>query len=146
MKHISRILLLPVIALFGASCASTIESRIEKYPQKFASQSNAHKELIREGKIKEGMNKDGVYLAWGTPASVRQGSENGRDFESWSYVGQYPVYSDNLVYRTAHYEDRYGRHRHASYVDVVPTVNYLPYNKAEVEFSNGQVKKWDRMR
>lgn len=137
-----RLLLLAALGLFGVSCASTVESRIEKYPQKFASQPESHKQLIRSGQIKEGMNKDGVYLSWGSPASVRQGSESGSDFESWTYLGQQPVYSENVV-MGYHQHDRY--HGHYD-VDVIPTVRYIPYNRAEVEFSGGRVKKWDRMR
>jgi len=146
MNRPLRFLFLTAIGMLGVSCASTVESRIEKHPQKYTSQSESHKNLIRQGQIKEGMNKDAVYLAWGAPASVRQGSSNGSEFESWAYLGHYPVYTDQIVYRRGHYDDRHGQHRHYAYMDVVPTVNYRPYNKAEVEFSGGRVKKWDRQR
>jgi len=138
--HFAR-LLLCAAALVLASCGGSIEYRVSRYPEKFARLSSEHQSLVRQGRIKEGMNKDAVYLAWGTPGSVRMGSEGGKAFESWRFVGHYPVWSDTLV--VGHGHGYYGGY---TYTEIVPTVGYVPYNAAEVVFKDERVSRWERQR
>ncbi len=134
-------LFLCAAALVLASCGSSIENRISRYPEKFARLPSEHQNLVRQGRIKEGMNKDAVYLAWGTPGSVRMGSEGGQSYESWRFVGHYPVWTDTVIIG-------HGRGYHGGYyyTDIVPSVGYVPYNAAEVVFKNERVSRWDRQR
>ncbi len=136
-------LLLSAAALVLASCGSSVEHRISRYPEKFARLPSEHQSLVRQGRIKEGMNKDAVYLAWGTPGSVRMGSEGGQSYESWRFVGHYPVWNDHVVLG---YGPGYGRYRGRYYYDIVPSVDYVPYNAAEVIFKSERVSRWDRQR
>lgn len=83
-----RTLLLGLSALlfgFLTGC-STVDSRIQQNPQTFASLSPAEQALVRRGGIREGLSTAAVYLAWGRPDRVRQGSRAGVPFEAWIYT------------------------------------------------------------
>ena len=135
-------LLLCAAALVLASCGGSIEYRVSRYPEKFARLSPEHQELVRQGRIKEGMNKDAVYLAWGTPGSVRMGSEGGKPFELWRFVGHYPVWTDTFYYGSGY--GPYGRRYY--YSEIGPSINFVPYNAAEVVFKDERVSRWERQR
>ena len=143
LRRLIHILGLLPLLLFGVSCATTatIEGRIERYPEKYAHLPSSHKPLVREGKIKEGMSKDAVYIAWGTPADVRFGGQGGREFEAWRFAGHYPVWSDPFTFGYARYGSGCGR-----YYDFGPSVTYVPYTRAKVEFLDGKVSRWERSR
>jgi hypothetical protein len=89
LKKIMERTLCPGIAvlLFGflAGC-STVDSRIKGDPQTFASLSPADQTLVQRGRIREGMSKAAVYLAWGRPDRTRYGSRAGVPFEAWIYT------------------------------------------------------------
>ena len=53
-------------ALILTSC-STTETRISNHPEIFQTLSPRDQALVREGKIREGMSQDAVWVAWGTP-------------------------------------------------------------------------------
>ena len=65
---------------------STIDSRIKEKPEAFASLSPQNQALVQAGRIREGMPKTAVYIAWGAPDHVRSGSRNGHPFEAWIYT------------------------------------------------------------
>ena len=73
------------LALVLAGC-STPESRIKSNPQAYASLSPADQELVREGKIRVGLSRAAVFLAWGKPDRVRYGVRQGHPFEVWIYT------------------------------------------------------------
>jgi hypothetical protein len=85
MDRILLLVLSPLLFGFLTGC-STVDSRIQQNPQTFASLSPAQQALVRRGGIREGMSTAAVYLAWGRPDRVRQGSRAGVPFEAWIYT------------------------------------------------------------
>ena len=87
---------LAVVAAFGAfllsSCATT-DYRISRYPQLYQSLSPDEQALVQQGRIREGMSQDAVFLAWGSPEQRMVGRSRGRPVETWIYTTSYPGYS-----------------------------------------------------
>ena len=52
--------------LFFAGCA-TIETRISEHPEIYNELSPRDQALVRQGRIREGMTMDAVWVAWGSP-------------------------------------------------------------------------------
>jgi hypothetical protein len=59
-------------AFIFTSC-STTETRISEHPEIFQSLSPRDQALVREGKIREGMSQNAVWVAWGAPDLWRHG-------------------------------------------------------------------------
>lgn len=135
--------------LLLVSCVpSTPQARIERNPEKYAALSGKHKDLVQQGQIARGMPSDGVYLAWGSPSRVYQGSKRGQDTERWDYAGSRPVYTTGFYgsYAYGPYYP-YGRHRYSGLgFGVGPEVTYIPYRVASVWFLNSRVDSWERAR
>lgn len=72
-------------ALLLVSGCSTVESRIAERPQVYQSLSASDQALVQQGKIREGMSRDVVYLAWGAPNQRGDGRHSGRSVENWIY-------------------------------------------------------------
>jgi hypothetical protein len=85
----SRVLPLLVCAACAllSACAST-QDRANSRPAAFRRLSPGDQQLVLNGQIREGMDKDAVYIAWGAPDRVFQGSSQGKPFESWVYITQ----------------------------------------------------------
>jgi hypothetical protein len=77
--------------LFLTGCVTT-ETRIAEHPEKFQSLSPSDQALVREGKIRDGMTQDAVFLAWGGPDQRIPGQVNGKPADTWVYTGtsRYP--------------------------------------------------------
>ena len=75
------------------SC-TTIDTRIAEKQESFRSMSPTDQALVQQGKIREGMNQDAVYIAWGPPSQHIPGRYRGRIVETWIYdataAGDYP--------------------------------------------------------
>jgi hypothetical protein len=82
-------------ALFLTGCATT-ETRISQHPEMYQRLSPGDQALVREGKIRNGMSQEAVYLAWGGPDQKTTGIVQGRPAETWVYTG------------TSHYPYPYG--------------------------------------
>ncbi|MDB4568395.1 hypothetical protein N9085_01395 [Akkermansiaceae bacterium] len=155
-----KIILLPLLSGFAillASCASSSPTtRIQNNPVIFQKVPSSQREMVVSGRIKNGMSKDAVFIAWGKPDSVAEGETEGKRFERWTYTSLSPVYSTsfyggygggyggygchNPYYRNSGYGSRgYG------YV-YSQAVDYVPVPSATVDFSNGRVTKWQRGR
>ncbi|MBB5352376.1 hypothetical protein HNR46_002621 [Haloferula luteola] len=136
------LLLLPS-ALFLASCVpATPETRIAKAPATFQALSNRHQELVREGRIEDGMSAAAVRLAWGKPSREFEGSHAGRPTQVWEYARSTPVYSTNLYGGYGYYPYGYRRY----FFDLGPEISYLPSRVATVWFERGKVTQWERVR
>lgn len=138
-------------ALLFCSCVpSTPQARIERAPQKFEALAKNHRALVQQGQIVSGMSMDAVYLAWGEPSGVFQGSKDGKATERWDYAGSRPVYATNFYGAYGYGYGPYGAYGRHSYSDVGfgfgPEVAYIPYRIASVWFVNNRVDSWERAR
>jgi hypothetical protein len=93
-------------ALILSSC-STPEERIKEHPEIFQTLSPQDQSLVSQGKIREGMSMNAVWLAWGTPDQKAQGSARGRAVETWIY--------NEYVYADAPYPYPYGPYGYGGY-------------------------------
>jgi hypothetical protein len=111
--------------------------------------------LVQQGKIREGMSQDAVYIAWGPPSQRVPGRNRGRIVETWIYdataAGDYPgpfYYGYPYGYGPGFYGS-YGRrlgrfHRHYFYDPFYDPffyshANIVRYPERTVSFQNGRV-------
>ncbi len=76
--------LLAATALLLGSC-ETPQSRISERPAVYNALSARDQALVSQGKIREGMSQDAVYLAWGAPNQRGPGRHRGSSAETWIY-------------------------------------------------------------
>ena len=140
---------LAVIAL--SSCASSNPaSRVASHPALMEGLSGEHRNLVLQGRVKEGMNKDAVFLAWGRADEITRGSEGGRESELWRYVALKPVYHTSIGMsmgfgRGYNRYGRYGRNCGGFYGDPFFETgpDYVPVTAAVVRFRNNKVTSWE---
>jgi hypothetical protein len=131
--------------LFTSCAPSTPLARIQRQPEKFEALSAQHRELVEKGQIDRGMSQDAVFLAWGSPSGVFQGSSNGRSTERWDYAGSRPVFTNT-------FHGSYGRFHGSCWrggysgIGWGPEVVYIPYRIGSVWFIDNQVDSWERAR
>jgi hypothetical protein len=83
-------------ALILTSC-STPQTRISDHPDLYQSLSHRDQALVSQGKIRIGMSRTAVWLAWGSPDQKIMGNMGGGLTETWAYVyyatyAYYPPY------------------------------------------------------
>jgi hypothetical protein len=83
--------LLSLALLILAGC-STVETRIKENPAAYSSLAPADQQLVGTGRIREGLPRSAIYIAWGRPDQVRRGSRKGDPFEAWVYTTIRQVY------------------------------------------------------
>src|SRR6476620_11717998 len=93
-------------ALFLFGCA-TPDQRISDHPEVFQRLSPRDQELVKVGKIREGMGQDAVWLAWGTPDQKATGVARGHNVETWIYNDYY--------YANSSYAYPYGPYGYGGY-------------------------------
>ena len=142
----NRLLLAALSVLLLSSCAATVERRIEKNPALFAALSPEDQQLVREGRFREGMTQEAVFLAAGRPGRVMTGPKDGKDFERWSYIGQEAIWTQT-------YGAGWGGWAYGGWgqpycggwgpgFNAGPSVTYIPYEAATVDFVNRKVVGW----
>src|SRR5437870_4578266 len=89
MNVMAKCCVIVCISLLAANCTS-VPSRIKERAAAFHGLSAADQELVARGKIREGMGKEAVYIAWGKPDEISHGNSAGRDFETWLYFAYEP--------------------------------------------------------
>ncbi len=87
-----------MMVIAAAVCAllagcSTIDTRIQKNPTAYAHLSASDQALVRAGRIRDGMPKSAVFLAWGRPDQLRRGFRRGAPYEAWIYTEQRPQFT-----------------------------------------------------
>jgi len=142
-KIVTMGLLMAVIVLHFTGCAATPQARVQKNPEMLGRLSAADQILVMRGTINEGMSRDAVYLAWGSPDSVTTGSDNGRQSETWRYATLQPVYHHGfglgLGYGGGFHR---GRHFYPG-LSMNLTPSYVPRTTSVVRFRNGRVVAWE---
>jgi len=93
MKASIRFFVAIALALFFSAC-STVESRIKQRPEAYHSLSASDQSLVSHGKIRTGMSKEAVYIAWGRADAVLHRTDRGHRTEAWNYFAyqQQPVF------------------------------------------------------
>ena len=141
MKLINKInTSLLFVTLLLRNCSSTVESRISENPKMYSSLSGPQKEAVSKGKLLEGMTKDAVYLSWGRPNGVKEGTINSKVMEKWRYISHIPTMSQNIVFGHYHHHGYCGPFYNSA------SIEYIPYTSAVVEFEEEKVKSWERER
>lgn len=119
----------------------------------FSKLPSRDKDLVSKGNVKEGMSKDAVFLAWGRPDMVKEGSQHGRSSESWAYFGSTPVPASSFSYANPHlgFYGRYGMHPRYGYGcgpgwSYDTGVNFVRHVDKTVQFSGNRVTAWERRR
>ena len=75
---------LAVTLLLFTGCES-VQDRIAQRSAAFQSMSPSDQALVQQGKIREGMSRDAVYIAWGAPNQRGEGRNGSRSVENWIY-------------------------------------------------------------
>ena len=81
--------LLPLAAALAAlsfTGCSTPATRIKQHPEIFASYAPVQQDLIRQGKVAIGFDREAVRLALGDPDRVRTRGTHDGSSQVWSYV------------------------------------------------------------
>lgn len=151
-----RLVLASLAAVMLASCASpdTPQRRIARNPQQFMTLSARDREMVTNGMIREGMTREGVFLAWGLPAQTSVGRSGGREVEQWIYQSQRPVrvmstsigfgggwgYGGCGPWGWGYPGGRYGWG--GPMMGMGSDVIYMPYTSGVVTFRSGRVTEW----
>lgn len=67
------------------SGCSTVKTRIEERPEAFYRLRTGDQALVTQGRIREGLSQDAVYIAWGAPNQRAEGRNRGSAVETWIY-------------------------------------------------------------
>jgi hypothetical protein len=140
-------------ALSLTSC-TTVETRIAEKQEAFRRLSPADQAAVQQGKIREGLSQDAVYIAWGPPSQRIPGRYRGAIVETWVYdataAGDYPGpfyygypygYGIGYGYWSGR---RFGLHRGYFYDPFYDPffynhANIVRYPERTVSFQNGRV-------
>ena len=142
-------------ALFLAGCA-TIETRISEHPEIYNDLSPRDQALVRQGRIRERMTMNAVWLAWGSPEQKGFGRYHGKSTETWiyrAYYNEYDPYYGGYGFGGYGYGYGYpgfvgGRYGHRRFVAIYdpfydpffyPRFRQVSYPYKTVTFSNGRV-------
>ncbi|HEY0368783.1 MAG TPA: hypothetical protein VGC85_04235 [Chthoniobacterales bacterium] len=146
------------LPLLFAGC-TTVQSRISERQEAFHSMSPTDQALVQQGKIREGMSQDAVYIAWGPPSQRIPGRFRGHNVETWIFdataAGDYPgpfYYGASYGYGLG-YGLYGGYHRHRFFRGpflydpfydpfFYSSANIVRYPERTVSFQNGRVIAW----
>lgn len=147
----SQLLLLSCLVTLLANCASSTtlrERRLTENAEIYEGLSQSDRTLIDQGQIREGMDKQAVFLSWGRPDDIREGSRSGVPYETWLYTSNRAHTQSYLSmgYGFGHpyygYGGRYYGRSHLGFHPGVATT-YRPVKIGSVELLNDKVVSWE---
>jgi hypothetical protein len=109
MKKILPAFVLAGLIALVSGCTSPT-SRINENPELFARLTPEQQELIKQGRVAIGFDKDMVHLALGDPDHIRIRTDAQGEAEVWSYV-TYEADNGMLLYTGYYHRRFYGRGR-----------------------------------
>jgi hypothetical protein len=144
----------PFALLLGASlllsgCATSPTAQLKRIEKRKQERYDAytvlppdHKAAVDAGRIKIGVNKDAVYIAWGKPTQIIAGETPQGATETWLYQDTY-LQSYSYWGYSPLYHPGYSRY-HGYYPgpQLVHDFQPVPFIRGEVTFENGLVKQW----
>ncbi len=137
-RALQSFLLCAAAFLFGSCQTSNPGTRISQNPVMFQHLSPEHQVLVQQGRICEGMTKDGVFLAWGNPNTPPvTGQKDGTSYEKWVYQVYSPVMMDTVTVGVG-----CGYHWHGT--GIGSSTAYVPHEAAWVIFHNDLVTSWEK--
>lgn len=153
MKTSLRLLASALLAITVISCVSSRERRITNNPQIYNSLSTSDQLLVQQGRIREGMTKEGVFLSYGRPDAVSTGRQKGASIEKWTFMSSQPVYTNNIgMGWGGGWGGAWGGYRGRGcgyyggwdpyYMNMAPSVVYVPYQAATVTFRGNRVTEY----
>ena len=127
---VSASALVVVAGVFILASCSTPQARISDRPAIYQSLAPGDQALVSQGRIRAGMSRDAVWLAWGSPDRRIISNVRGRATETWVYTSfmTYPYYPYGYPFNDL-YDPFY-------YADVAPAI---PYPCRLVTFRYGRV-------
>lgn len=130
-----------VFALLALAACSTPETRSKERATAFEKLSAEDQRMLLKGKIREGLNEDGVYIALGHPTRVARGQREGQREVSWFYgrleTRVIPSYRPTLI-----------RLRDGTRIirdEYAPVYDSYFVETFEVIFRNGKVIGWKEL-
>lgn len=131
-----------------AACVNPREKRIANNPTIYNALPANDQVLIQQGRIREGLNKEAVFLALGRPDQVATGKKNGKSLEKWTYMGSQPVFTNTFNMGWGWGGGFRGRGGFGYCGPWDPfwgsgqSVVYVPYKAASVTFTNNRVTEY----
>lgn len=134
------------LCVVGCQTITSPEHRISQEPALFDELPEKYRELVRSGKVTEGMSVDAVYLAWGRPHEVKESSREGRSLLTWIYFGRESVPVRTVGVSSGYYGrgGYYGNDCWGPSWSVGYDYALRRYVAAKVEFENDRVVYWER--
>ncbi|RFC43721.1 MAG: hypothetical protein DVB23_002560 [Verrucomicrobia bacterium] len=129
--------------LSGCTTVSGPDQRIAQNPAWYSELKQEDQLLIRQGRIREGMGKNAVFLAWGNPDSVTTGTDRGKPVETWTYLTYQPQFVSGFGMGVPAY---YGMGYYGYGPGVFQDVIYTQEPAAMVQFENSRVVAWQARR
>jgi len=136
-----RLVLLTLFALLtGCASVSPRDQRIATNGEWYNALNHDDQLLVTQGRIREGMGKNAVFLAWGQPDSVTSGTDGGKPVETWIYTTYRPqvVTGFGMGFPAYYGMGYYGYGGPSVFHDVV----YSEEPAAMVKFENARVVAW----
>jgi len=153
MKRFLHLCACTLLTVLVVSCATARERRIANNPQIYQKLTTSDQVLVQQGRIREGMTKEGVFLSYGRPDSVATGRQKGSSVEQWTYTSTQPVYTNSFGMGMGY--GRFGGYRGYGYGcgsgyygawdpfwTMSPTVVYVPFKSASVTFRGNRVTEY----
>lgn len=122
----------------GCSTTPPIEKRRAERIGVFERLSSEDQTMVKEGRIRVGMDLDAAYIAWGRPDEILESEDAGGRTVTWRFKGVWMEESRYWAYReTARdkgdlYQERY----------LATDFNPRDYVRAEIVFKEGKVASW----